>query len=346
MGLELLREADMILDACGRPSPPAGYRFVDLPRCIGFSTSQIGGDEGGRSSIPYPYSHRIQNTGPTLFLVRGISTNNQLNFRIKWPTGRYFNQAVGVGGGFLNGFGSNQYALAEEVPVPQGERVTIEVQDDFNGGELQVALWGVLRYLLREVDGGQQSEAGCIVGYPAIARPTKGLVAQAEDPLQVLENIPRYWCGPNQNIMAPEALLGDQAPDTPAGYYDEPYTLLSDPIVVATDGQPAQSLDNQILASGVEDVIIRRVRPISTWDVETTGILEFSIRTPSGFSVTGGDMIGSNGSFEWLPLFPPLRIRAGQRIIIDVSSVDGAEGGGDISTVFEFDCVKRRKVGQ
>jgi hypothetical protein len=39
MGLELLTQADMVLDNCGRPVPPKGYRFVDLPRIIPFHST-------------------------------------------------------------------------------------------------------------------------------------------------------------------------------------------------------------------------------------------------------------------------------------------------------------------
>ena len=42
MGLELLTQADYVLNACGRPVPPPGFKFVDLPRIIPFHHTPLG----------------------------------------------------------------------------------------------------------------------------------------------------------------------------------------------------------------------------------------------------------------------------------------------------------------
>ena len=42
MGLELLTQADYVLNNCGRPVPPPGFKFVDLPRIIPFHHTPLG----------------------------------------------------------------------------------------------------------------------------------------------------------------------------------------------------------------------------------------------------------------------------------------------------------------
>lgn len=41
MGLELLTQADQVLNACGRPVAPKGYKFVDLPKILSFQHTAI-----------------------------------------------------------------------------------------------------------------------------------------------------------------------------------------------------------------------------------------------------------------------------------------------------------------
>ena len=302
----------------------------------------MGGGGEGPVDQPFPFARRVQNTGNTLFLVRGITTNSALKFRIKWPSGRFLTQTAARP---FSGFGANQFALENEIPIEQGGRISIEVAELVSGGTLQVAFWGVLRYLLKTTSSGRlNSQVSCIVGYPAEAKATLAdrAVSMMPDPILTLRDRPRYWCGPNQNIMAPEFLLGDQEPDTPAGYIDEAFTFFSDPISVALN---SQALENATLIPGREDVVIRGMRPISAWGGDVFTTVVYSLRTPSGYSVTGGDLIPADGTYEWLPLFPPLKVRAGERLILDVSNIDGTGTEGNTTTEFEFNAVKRRKVG-
>ena len=41
MGFELLSQADLVLNACGRQVPPPGYKFVDLPKILPFQHTAI-----------------------------------------------------------------------------------------------------------------------------------------------------------------------------------------------------------------------------------------------------------------------------------------------------------------
>ncbi len=369
MGLELLKEADYVLDACGRSIPPAGFKFVDLPRIIPYrsSTSVGEGVPGGQ-----PAAGRLSNNSNTLFLVRGIVLDSSgPNVRIKWPNGRYWNQNPGQisAGGFPNGSGGNMIALNQEQPIERGARITIEQSG--GGGDLNIQFWGVLRYLLKDTGGpwgavpvelpgvsrgdgciiGYPAEAAgkpptCLIGYPLGARPGAGgdrggpALRMIENPIATYAGRPRIACGPNQNIMAPELLLGNQCgPDVPAS--DEAFTFFSDPITVALN---QQSFNNAVIVPGDADVVIKRFRTLNVWAGEEAGGATpiAALRLPNGYSVTGGDMVPVSGLW-WIPIFPPMRVEAGGRLILDVANFGGA-GAGSITSVFEFDAVKRRAI--
>lgn len=468
MGLELLTQADYVLNACGRPIPPKGYKFVDLPKIIPFhqTISTTPGETGsildevscglaftnispyavtvvttevfapqsatcvitgspslgftititfydssetlsetlallaatpgvsalvstvivpgasadppnealtagataelgaGSFTVPFPNQDRIENTSNTLFLCRGISLQTDpVSVRIKWPSGRYWNQfpsgninaSAGAGANFPQGTGGNLYALNEEVPIERGGKVAVEMSGP-NPGTVDIQLWGVLRYLLKDtsplaslVDGQtcivgypaqaqSQSGASCLIGYtvPGAAKGKAGMLTM-HDPVQVLKERQRFICWPNGNIMAPEFLLGNQCEtDTPDGYNDEAFTFLSQPISATSN---AASYSNSVIVPGQEDLIIRRWRAIITWN-SGTGNPVIGMRSPSGYSVTGGDQVPVFLEY-WVPMFPTLRVRAGTEIILDVSYPGGT---GTVTVQVEFDAVKRRRL--
>jgi hypothetical protein len=322
--LSVLQEADYVLDACGRPLPPLGYKFVDLPRIIPFHSAVF-------LTIPpgTPAQQRIANNSKTLFICKGIMQfQTALATRIKWPSGRYFAQNPSFESAFpepANPFGSggNLLALDSPEPIPAGAKITIEMSGG-SPGPADIHFWGVLRYLLKD-DG---------INTPRLI----------DDPVAELKSRPRYLCGPPQNIMAPEWLLGNQCQiDTPAGYQDEAYTFFSPAIHVPIDGQ---SYNNAVIVPGSDDVIVRRFRAISVHPNPDVGDAEptFSLRLPNGYSITGGDQVPTVSLFWW-PVFPGgIRIPGGQRIIIDMADLFGF-GTGEVITTFEFDSIKRRKVG-
>jgi hypothetical protein len=467
LGLELLTQADYVLNACGRAVPPKGYRFVDLPRIIpyhqtvtaalatwqwedenkngilisfkqptpiytiitnigpplapngcgvqisivgntitinvqtGPSTITIGegiallnanpafsvlatasalpgtnlalvwgaGDLFGENSSggfsqPFPSQSRLENTSNTMFVVKGIMlSTDPVQFRLKWPNGRYWNQfpsnnpLVGFGADFPQGTGGNLYALDEEVYIEAGGRAAIELSGP-NAAPVDVALWGCLRYLLKETgmggavvdnetciigypDKAKNGQPNCLVGYPvsAGAKGKTGLIT-IPDPIQVLKERTRFPCWPNGNIMAPEFLLGNQCEtDTPPGFTDEAFTFLSQAVSI-TAGGANQSYSNSIDVPGQDDVYIRRWRIISTWSEGAAGLPIVGLRSPTAYSVTGGDQIPL-WLMYWVPMFPTLRMKAGTDLIFDVS-VPGLVN--TITVQLEFDAVKRRRI--
>jgi hypothetical protein len=120
--LELLENADKILDACGRTVPPPGYKFVDLPYYIPLKATFTPGG-------PTPFQIRVKNNATTQFLCRGIIFECTAPIRVKWPTGRYLSQGPSWpnSAGSPIGSGGNMIALNNEVPVESGANITVEV---------------------------------------------------------------------------------------------------------------------------------------------------------------------------------------------------------------------------
>jgi hypothetical protein len=316
----------------------------------------------------WPTQEYVENTSNTLFICMGIMLQTDpISVRIKWPNGRYWNQFpsgnpyAAQSSDFPQGTGGNLYAFDEFVHIERGGKVAIEMSGT-NTGNVDVHLWGKLRYLLKDKGGvGELDGQTCIIGYPDAAKPqgppnclvgypvkagatlSGAAIKMIPDPIEVLKARPRFSCWPNGNIFAPEFRLGNQCEtDTPPGYDDESYTFFSDPIILNA-ANSGQSYSNAVDVPGQNDVVIRRWRAICTWtgDQPPTGIPVVQIRLPNGYSVTGGDQIPIDLGY-WYPVFPTLRVIAGTRLILDVTDPLGGEPG-TLTVTFEFDAVKRRK---
>lgn len=319
--LELLTQADMVLNACGRPQPPPGYRWVDLPRIIAYQ-KLLDANVGQTVS-------RVQNTGNTVFLCRAISISTiSAAYQIRWPNGRVLEAALARN---PTGTGQIMKALEPEVPLdPQGQ-ISIQLNSLIGGAAdpetVTVLFYGVLRYLLKATGSEQPS------------------------PVMSLTQAPRVRSGPNQNIMCPEWLLGEQCtPETPAGYYDEPFTLFSD--LISIDAATlAPVLDYAVQLPGdCESMVFRRWGFIVAIDDTAFGTPVVGWRLADGYSITGGDLVPTIQNNGTAPspsaetqLLPSLAVPGGQRMLLDVDTQD-AGGTGLISITVRFDGVKRRKI--
>jgi hypothetical protein len=154
-----------------------------------------------------------------------------------------------------------------------------------------------------------------------------------------ISRAPRISGSQDQNIMAPEWMLGNQCtPETPDGYWDEPFTLASKAVVNAV-GTTTVGVEVDV-PKDCETFIVRNVQYNSVADNGVTGAATVQIRLPSGYSLTDRDMLPA----DWTgPLFTVLSIPGGGRIIVDVGDMDAA-GVGNITTTVQFDGVKRRKL--
>lgn len=354
---EQLREADFVLNACGRPVPPPGYRFVDLPRAVPFQFNVAAGVPGT------PFNRAVTNKANTQFHIRGLAAGSGSNFliRIKWPSGRYLSQNFfwdsnsDVGNTPIEGRGGMLWAFPDEIVLDPDGRVTVEIIS--TGPTINFQLWGFLRYLIKQSSGRSAapvpgSATSCIVGYPVAPKsPKNGALQTIPDPWMSLVELPRYRCDGNGNIMAPEFRLGNQCTaETPEGYQDESFTFSIDPIAIASG---TEVLNNALIVpGGGEDVVLKTMRAYATFTGGGfSAVPVVQVRLPNGYSITRGDFIpvvcGDGqlpNTFE-LPLFPTLRIPAGQRIIIDAADMLVVAGPGTTTLRLEFDGVKRRKVG-
>jgi hypothetical protein len=341
--IELLREADMVLNACGRPTPPPGYRWVDLFYIIPFfqNTSITG-------TPATPYQARVSNNADTVFVCKGISYGGALNapsIRVRWPDGTYLSQMPSVASGiYPTGNGPNLLAMNQERHISPGDRISVELSA--NSGVVQLAFWGVLRYLLKAETSAQaqnQAAASCIVGYAT--NPNKFAsdapkLLMMPDPALEIASRPRLHCGPNQNIMAPEWMLGNQCvAETPIGYEDESFTFFALPITVPSGGT---NYGNAVIIPGQDDVVIKSVQAFVTFTDGLISIPTVQFRLPNGYSLTGGDMVPASLWPGGSPTFPTLRVAHGGRIIIDMADMQPNQDTGASTTIWQFDGVKRR----
>lgn len=338
----------MVLDACGRFTPPPGFRYIDLPRVIPWFQDLAVAASGG-AAVQTQNQVRIENTSDTVFICRGIATNNGLPLRVKWPDGRFFNQLASFGEVFPASLGAAMIALNQERQILAGAKIAVELIGAPSGQLVKVSFWGVLRYMLRDTGQSAMNQLGqnasCLIGYPSrdsqakYGADTASKLLMMPDPIRALGKLPRLICGPNQNIMAPEFLLGDQIPLTPVGYEDESFTFFSQPFVVPVGGE---SYGNAIIVPGADDVVIKNIAPFVTYQGSAGGVPTMTIRLPNGYSVTGGDMVPLNLWPAGGAIFPSLRVEHGGRLIVDMADSQ-ASGSPSITTVLQFDGVKRRK---
>jgi len=344
--VELLREADMVLNSCGRLVPPAGYRYIDLPRVMNFFLFPATG-------AATPYQQRISNDADTVFICKGVGIGvGTPPIRIRWPDGRFLSQFPFQGGNDSpGGIGANLLALPQERAIDPGGRVSVEFSGSL-GGVTKVALWGVLRYMLKETGAGDSTAGSeCLVGYStalASLGGTKTMAADAgkllmmPDPAKALAALPRLKCGPNQNIMAPEFLLGNQCtPETPVGFEDETFTFFSQPINVPANGQ---NYGNAVIVPGSDRVVIKSIAAFVTINSPLVSTIPtLAIRLPNGYSLMGGDMLPMNLMPGGGPSFPTLRVNSGDRLILDMADMEASGNTGSSTTIIQFDGVKRRK---
>ena len=346
--IELLRQADMVLNACGRPTPPPGYRWVDLFRIIPFYANTT------FSGTPTtPYQSRVSNNGDTVFVCKGISyggANGAPQIRVRWPDGTYLSQFPSTPRNtYPTGNGTSLLAMNQERLIKPGDRISVELSA--STGVVQLAFWGVLRYLLK-AETAEQAESSqastCLVGYaanPGKFSADSQKLLMMPDPAREIASRPRLKCGPNQNIMAPEFMLGNQCmAETPVGFEDETFTFFSEPIVVPAGGL---NYGNAVIIPGSDDVVVKSVTGFTTFTGGLFSVPTLQIRLPNGYSVTGGDMVQLNLWPGGAPIFPTLRVAHGGRLILDMADTQPSQNTGASSTILQFDGVKRRqKRGQ
>lgn len=338
MNLVPVEHKDLVWNDCGQLVPPPGYLFIDLFRVIPFLATYPANGEGGLP--PQPFSQRVNNNAKTLFVCSAVMVDTQTPFRIKWPNGRYFSQTPkksesNTGTNFPDGSAGNGLALNAEQMVPAGGRITVEISgSSSDSGTISLEFWGALRYMVKIEDCGEEASA-CIVGYPAKGRNGREQVQKflVDSPMEEYQKRPRYLCDA-ANIQANEVQLSNQCEDM----LEENFTFFSETYTLDPN---ESSMNNAVIVPGADDLVLKEWRPIVSGTEGDTAEPTVAIRFPSGYSMTGGDLIPVTQLY-WCPVFPSIRVRAGDRIIIDVSNINGTNGDDPVSLKIEFSATKKR----
>lgn len=320
-----LREANYILDGCGRQVPPPNVQWVDIPAHIMYTRFMPGASPGSEDIGGVMHKGRVP------FILRSITAqalpraSQGVYWRLRLPDGLYLqNQLTSHAMAF--GFGSDRQLLTPPIEWKPGEKMFVDLDTVLAGpppvdtGYTVVMMFeGVYRFSIPG-PGGVRNPLG--------------------------RDIPRYYNTPNQNILAPEFSFGPSCPsETPAGYQDEEYCYVTPTKDLAITGAPVSNVQLQIEPQS--DFIVRQVWPyfpgISPFGT-TQGTGSFVVRMRRG----DGYVLSSN----YLPIltiqgpmFKELRIRAGDSFYWDGYLVDTAGAANSVVTsgLYLYG-VKRRKV--
>lgn len=306
----LLRQADFILDACGRPQPPAATSWVDLPVHVGYSQT-IAGNETTTKGILHKWPFPVMLRAITAQSLPRDTTG--VYWRLRLPNGHYFQNAL-TGHSMAFGFGSMRQSINPEVEWRPGDKLYLDLDTHQSNTQYSVAMMfeGVLRIP--------------ITGRGAVSNP-------------LAVNTPRYYQGENQNILAPEWMYGPQCPnETPAGFQDEEFKYVSPtadlPIGVApsTVGATKSNIRTQIEPG--RDFYIREiwanfpgVSPNGT--AQGNGSVVVRMRRGDGY-VLMSNFVPINTIQG--PIFKELKVKGSDSIYFDAHAVDTSGGVGSVIT--------------
>jgi hypothetical protein len=334
---QLLTQAGLILSKCGRPQPPSGMTCVDLyrgyyyPKYFPIPTN---------NPFPADTNEAKEISGDTTFVLRAISALGpqgsypafaspfSLYFQIRYPNGRLMQQTL-IDMSTEAGIGSFRKVVGE-IPCPPGSKfyVTLDAQQAGAGPpaplpppDQTVALLfeGAMRYYLK---------------------PDGSTLPWLPTPDQQAASLPRIFNSPNQNLLAPEWMLGDldgtqSCPETPPGFEDEVYTYSGAGTFSSVTPVPAPII---IPIQRFSDFIVRNVY----YTISATGngipcLFQLKLRTSLGYSYTD-DFIPPVP----LTVFNDWKVQGGSAVYVDQSILANGGNGETTLTVF-LDGVRRRR---
>lgn len=324
---ELLKQGDLILSKCARPSYPPGLSVV--PLTFGILVQGSVTDKNTNT-----LTQTIPGTMP--WVLRAIQST--------FPTGLYFNIQLPNGRYLLNslqdilqfgGIGSYTYLLDTELECPPGSKIEVTLDSS------------VLH------TGSTQNVQLLFVGaYKALV---KG--AGAGPKLELASSLPRYWGGEvNQNILAP-GWMGGFGPRTPEGCRDEMFTYSANGNgILGTSGfynglplpgttinvaaGPYSAMDEIDIENG-SDFLCRRLLFDVHGDSTAVGTFLVRVRDGSGYALMddffdAAQYIGSS------PMGKNWFLRRGSKVFIDLQLVDFS--GTGLITIETFLDGRRRRI--
>lgn len=326
MNSQLLKDANFVLDACGRQVPPPNTQWVDIPAHIGYSRFMT-----GSADPTFPGSEDIggvMHKGRVSFFLRALTAQSLprqaqgVYWRLRLPAGQYFQSAM-TAHPMAFGLGSDRQSFSPEIEWKPGEKLYVDLDTvlagpppSATGYSVSMMFEGVYRFP--------------ISGPGAVRFPLGG-------------DLPRYFVGDNQNILAPEFCFAPGCPsETPAGYTDEEFCYISPTSDLPITGSPISDVATQINTDA--DFIVREIWPFFPLNLANQGAGSVVVR----FRRADGYAMSSNfipAAAIQGPVFRELRVKAGDTLYYDARVVDTAGSAGNVVTAgFYFIGVKRRKV--
>ncbi len=327
MTAELLKQADYILDACGRRLAPAGLRYVDIPSHIGYSQFMPG------ATPPFPGSEVINGVmhhGRVPFYIRGMTANASprttegVRWRLRLPNGKFFQSEL-TSHAQAFGIGSNRQSFLPEIEWKPGEKLWVDLDTIITGPPpfpgppagytVYFSFEGVYRFPL--------------TGLPPVSNP-------------LLENMPRYFVGENQNILAPEFRFAPGCPsETPQGFTDEDFWYTTPAVNLPITGAAVSNV--QMPTQPDCDFICREIWSYFPGTTnQGTGSVVARFRRGDGYVFSSNflPMAAIQG-----PVFKEFKIKASDSFYFDASLVDASGSTGNVVTFgIYLHGVKRRRV--
>jgi hypothetical protein len=321
-GMEnLLRQANYILNVCGRPVPPKGTQWVDIPSAVGYSRFLPAGSPGVEDIGGVLHKGRVP------FIIRAVTAQalpratQGTYWRLRIPSGKFFQSEL-TSHAMAFGFGSDRQVFDQEIIWPPGEKLFIDLNSIISGTNAAYSV--VFRF-----EG-------------AYRFPVSG-AGGVTNPL-VTDDVPRYFIGENQNILAPEFRFGPSCPsETPVGFEDEEFCYCSPTVDLPITGSQISNVETQVEASS--DFILRQIWPNYPPNLSNQGTGNVVVR------LTRGDGYAMSSNFVPIasingPVFPELKIRASDNLYFDAAVTDGAGSPGEVITFGLYLYGVRRRVMQ
>lgn len=330
MDVQLLTQADFVLNRCGRPVAPSGLSVVYIPK--GFLLQNYFGVS------PTTPSNVLTKeiTGDTSWCLRALSftssTTTALSLQILLLNGKFLiNNLQDVLQ--IAGYGSYRYLFAKELECPPGSRIQLTLSDTDTSTVQPIAILfeGAYKYFLR---GGQQ-------------------ICTVQD---AAAGIPRYLRNFNENIMAPCWQQGI-GPAVPQGFRDVEWVYSASGLLTTTGGTVLQGATAIDVAAGPftatqtipidsgSDFRCRRLLfAITADDTVTAGTTILGkVRTGSGYALCDDyfDLATYIGS---APMPKDWEVKAGDAVYVDMQLVDYA-GTGKVYLQSFLEGTKRFKGG-
>ena len=205
MDVQLLREANEVLNKCGRPQLPQGIVCVPLPKTylmqFVFPPLTPMASQTITREITPPSKAKVI---PQAWALRSIQASQPVSclLQVQLPDGRFlFNSPITIGE--ITGSGSYRFPFTCESDYPLGTKlqVTLNATDTTVGQAISLVFEGAYKTFLRGVPGSLIDDGACL---------------------------PRYQGTPSQNIMAPCWMAGTYPKAIPGCFDIEEYTFASD----------------------------------------------------------------------------------------------------------------------